>query len=151
MPVAHTRTPTPRPLAELLGIPHVEGGRSLAGMDCLGVTLEALRRAGVPEDQVPDPWRQLERLYREQPHAIDLASLFPPAWRRVGISSAAPTRPGVVLTASPRRGLPIDHVGAVVEGRVWTSRAGAGCYSADWSRVWETVAQLWILPEEPRR
>lgn len=134
-----------RDLVALLGGEHVQGGREDGRRDCLGVTLEALRRYGVAEALIPDPWERVAELYACDPDAVDADSLFPPGWRAAAVGPVAPALPGLAIFSAPGRGGACRHVGAVLEGRLWSSRRGAGCYAVDWARAWRDVSQLWIL------
>lgn len=77
-------------LQDLVGIPFVEGGRTMQGADCLGVALMGLDLGfGIVSE---DPWLAIERRWKEGKR--ELAELFPDGWLQV----EGPPRPGDFLS-----------------------------------------------------
>jgi len=80
-----------RRLQDLVGIPFVEGGRTLDGVDCLGLALMGLDVGfGILSE---DPWLSIEQRWKAGER--ELEQLFPAGWRRV---VDGPPRPGDFLS-----------------------------------------------------
>lgn len=62
--------------ADLIGLPFFEGGRFPGPVDCLGISLEATRRDGVP---FPDVWLEIEAAWKRG--VRDFSSWTPAGWR----------------------------------------------------------------------
>lgn len=106
---------------ELRAAPYKLGGRSAAGVDCLGVALAISNDLG---NEWRDPWRAFLDQWRTD-QAPPLSSTgFPPTWRRVDGVPGAGVQPGDVWVWHKLA----DHptVGIVRGGKVWTATPGAG-------------------------
>jgi cell wall-associated NlpC family hydrolase len=104
-------------LTDLLGVPYLEGGRSAAGADCLGIVLLGLERLDLPQR---DPWPDL--MGRWAAGWRDM----PDGWRPVPGPELVP---GDVVVCA--RGVALYAGG----GRALTSSRGAGAHFVSLSRL----------------
>jgi len=80
---------------DLVGLPFVVGGRSRAGMDCLGLVLAGLQRLGF---DWPDPWLSIQGAWERGERPI--SACVPDGWKEVPVSE--PLRRGDVLVTGDR-------------------------------------------------
>jgi len=98
-------------LSDLIGVPFVDGGRDLSGMDCYGLARETMRRFGY---EVPDI--TVSAFDTLGIHAIYEGQRARWAWRQI----EAP-EPGdlAVMCLDPKETQAVQHVGVYVgSGRV---------------------------------
>ena len=124
MPVRRRQAPTPsapvaalRPiplrceLADLLNIPFVRGGRTLDGIDCLGLWL-AFQRAVLSRD-VYDPWTdQLAKMHEEGWREFE--EVVPDGWEKIPLQIHLLEIGDTVMTLRHRRAKAAEHIAPVV-------------------------------------
>jgi cell wall-associated NlpC family hydrolase len=95
-------------LAALVGVPYVVGGRTLEGLDCLGLVIAAMRvlRPGVG---VPDLWEAAQEAVRGGWRGEDVT---PDGW--ADLAADAPWRAADVLWLHDATGP--NHLGIVIPG-----------------------------------
>jgi hypothetical protein len=129
--------------ADLIGegtgraVPFKLGGRTLDGLDCLGVCLEMARRRGVP---LPDPWQEIGVRWRDG--VRDVERLLPAGWRKVedlrGITNDL-----VLFSLVPRERI-ASHAGwAVAPGMILSSLEPVGVVCSPLHRMLDRVVQVW--------
>lgn len=97
----------PMTIDDLVGRPFLRGGRGHDGVDCLGLTVLALRLL-FPDADVPDPWEDYEAAWK----AGDLRArpgIFPEGW-----TAAAAPIVGDVLVVEDTYGT-AGHLAPVVD------------------------------------
>lgn len=119
-------------------MPWVEGGRTLAGLDCLGVCLEMAKRRGIPYE---DPWRQVAARWQAGERDIRRLFRFSPEWSLVEHRAAA--LDDLILFALRREEIPCHAGWIVAPGLVLSSRQGVGCYCHPYHRMLDRVVQVW--------
>ncbi len=113
----------------LLGVPFLVGGRTLAGMDCLGVVLAGLSIHGL---DVEDPWARVARLWDQ---GVTVPLLMPAQF--VEMSREAELRAGDVLEIPRHVALYVGH------GYVLQSLEGAGCVLTPLQRMRRKIKSVW--------
>jgi len=86
----------------LLGIPFRTGGRTGAGMDCLGLVAAGLASLGIPWQ---DPWERVSVAWQRGERPI--ADAEPPGWDR--LPGDAPLQRGDIVLSRNAAGVP-QHV-----------------------------------------
>lgn len=106
---------------ELRAAPYKLGGRTAAGLDCLGVALAISNELG---NEWGDPFAAFLSQWRADHKPPVSATGFPATWRRVLCARTGGVRDGDVWVWHALA----DHptVGIVRDGRVWTATPAAG-------------------------
>ena len=101
--------------------PYKLGGRTSAGVDCLGVALLISNELG---NEWRDPWRAFLDKWQADDAPPLSSTGFPAHWRRVDQAPGASVQPGDVWVWHTLN----DHptVGIVRDGLIWTAAPGVG-------------------------
>ena len=121
-------------LQDLLGIRFLRGGRSLDGIDCLGLWL-AFERNVLGRD-VKDPWdEQLQKMHAQGWRQFE--EVVPDGWQRIPLSIHELEVGDTVMTLSHRRAKATSHIAPVVAcGMVLTiAERGAATHEIGYSQT----------------
>ena len=129
---------SPEQQSELLSSPYRLSGRSLSGIDCLGVVLHILKLRGRPQI---DPLKLILRSYRERAvDTVDVAdamrSGFGPDWRRVQDGSREEL--DVWLFHEAHSWAAILH-----QGSIWSAHPDVGVWNKPMIRFTKTPHEVW--------
>lgn len=117
--------------ADLAPAPFARGGRTVAGIDCLGVVLLLAKARGI---LFPDPWHSVRHAWID---GCVVVSGFPRGWRRV--DGCSPIDDDVVLIAGDQSRA--VGCGYVLGGLCWTAQPGHGVVRLPVDRV--PIAEVW--------
>lgn len=103
-------------MIDLMQAPYLDGGRTLAGIDCWGVVLEVRRRMGLPE--LPSIGGTLRSDVKDATRYYQAIS-----------ATMVPGAPCAGAIAAVLRGGLFVHAGVVIEadGRTWVMDTNPGC------------------------
>ena len=129
-------------LIELVGVPWRLGGRSLEGLDCLGLVLECCHRDRI---EMCDVWATWKQAYASGWRDFELA--IPPGWEFIELSMLGR---GAVLVLEADD-LPC-HLAYVLSGsRVLTTTSATGAVSLPMCSVWKRIrSALHAIPPARR-
>lgn len=129
---------------DLIGIPFVEGGRTLEGLDCAGLAQEVLRRAGFEPPALPSVWVQ-------DPHAA--VERWGSAWECIGKAWRSAERVGDIIVSDPGCLGRSVHLSVVVGSRpqrVLTTVIGQSVHATRPCRADEVVGVYRLKPPPSR-
>lgn len=91
----------------LLGIPFLTGGRTRAGIDCLGLVLAGLQVMGIPWQ---DPWDRIAEAWKRGERSVQ--SALPEGWTE--LPAETPLERGDVVMSRNAAGV-VQHVALVID------------------------------------